>query len=141
MTVNLVTPTAGGDNVNYKDQLSVDPTGVAAATRAIFDQKKITGVRIKLILAQGAGGTLVQTNVDNPYAFNFQPSRVAWAYDENNQIGIGASPQDIQAKSGYQTMSVPKSGTVSRYFPTSKMFKRVGLGLGWTSTDNLDYNQ
>lgn len=84
MTVNLVTPTQGVDTVNYKDQLSVDPTGVAAATRAIFDQKKITGVRIKLILAQGAGGTFVSTNVETPYAFNFQPSRVAWAYDENN---------------------------------------------------------
>lgn len=140
MTVNLVTPTQGEDQDNYKDQLSVDPTGVAQATRAIFDQKKITGVRIKLILTQGAGGTFVATNVNNPYAFNFQPSRVAWAYDENNQIGIGASPEDLQAKSGYQTMAVPRSGTISRYFPTSKMFKRVGLGLGWTSTDNLDYN-
>lgn len=121
--------------------MSVDPTGVAAATRQLFDQKKITGVRIKLILAQGAGGTLVQSDGTNPpYAFNFQPSRVAWAYDENNQIGIGATAEELQAKSGYQTMAVPRTGSVSRYFPTSKMFKRVGLGLGWTSTDNLDYN-
>lgn len=47
---------------------------------------------------------------------------------------------DLAAKIGYQAMAVPSSGTVSRYFSTAAMFKRIGLGAGWTNSDNLDYN-
>jgi len=37
-------------------------------------------------------------------------------------------------------MAVPASGTVTRYFSTGAMFKRVGLGSGWTTSTNLAYN-
>lgn len=47
---------------------------------------------------------------------------------------------DLAAKIGYQAMAVPASGTVTRYFSTAAMLKRVGLGTGWTDSENLAYN-
>jgi len=38
-------------------------------------------------------------------------------------------------------MAVPASGTVSRYFSTAAMMKRVGLGTGWTNAEDLLYNE
>jgi len=136
-TVNLLTKSPEGSGNGYIDQLDVDPAGVAEAVRSIFDQKKITGVRLRLILPQSGGSTY---SFPNGHVVNIQPHRVVWGYDENNQIGTGATPSQLQAKSGYQTMAVPPSGTITRYFNTARMLRRVGLGLGWTQVDDLTYN-
>lgn len=91
-TVNLFTQIADGQSPDFYK----DPNACQVATReafeACFEQKKITGVGIKLIIPQGAGSSYVLTNGS---VGNIQPSRVVWAFDENSQIGIEAPPATL----------------------------------------------
>lgn len=86
LTVNLLTRTTESvDGRFYKDANAVQ-LATREATEAIFDQKKITGVRMKMIIPQAAGSTYTVRNVTTGTvgAVNIQPSRVIWAYDEND---------------------------------------------------------
>lgn len=57
--------------------------------KPVFDQHKITGVAIKIILPQGSGTTYILNS--ELQSVNLQPSRVTWAFDPNDQIGIAAT--------------------------------------------------
>lgn len=86
LTVNLLTQTTGTvDGAYYKDANAVQ-LDTREATEAIFDQKKITGVRMKMIIPQASGSTYTVRNgtTGTVGAVNIQPSRVIWAYDEND---------------------------------------------------------
>lgn len=142
MTVNMFTQITGEVNSAYYKDANAPQFETQLQTEKLFDQKKITGVRMKVIIPPAAGSVYAERNLSTATvtAVNIQPSRVIWAFDPNDQINITDPPQELAAKIGYQAMSVPANGTISRYFRTGAMFKRIGLGQGWTATPNLTYN-
>jgi len=63
LTVNLLTQiTDSVDASFYKDANAVQ-LATREATESIFDQKKITGIRMKMIIPQAAGSTYTDRNI------------------------------------------------------------------------------